>query len=80
MCEELAPFYGVECPVAIVYRASWPDERVVWGTIATIVADIAATPMERTALILVGPVLAARDFRKSALYDIDYQRRFRGAP
>jgi precorrin-4/cobalt-precorrin-4 C11-methyltransferase len=37
----------------------------------------AAAPMERTALILVGPVLSARDFRDSALYDADYQRRFR---
>lgn len=79
VCAELEPFYGADCPVAVVYRASWPDERVVWGTIGTIEASVAETPMERTALILVGPVLAARDFRKSALYDIDYQRRFRGA-
>jgi precorrin-4/cobalt-precorrin-4 C11-methyltransferase len=78
VCGELTPFYGAACPVAIVYRASWPDERIVRGTLGTIVADVAAAPFERTALILVGPVLAARDFRNSALYDIDYQRRFRG--
>jgi precorrin-4/cobalt-precorrin-4 C11-methyltransferase len=75
---ELTPFYGPDCPVAIVYRASWPDERVVRGTLATIVGLFEAAPMERTALILVGPVLGARVFRDSALYDADYQRRFRG--
>ncbi len=79
ICGELLPFYGADCPVAIVYRASWPDEKVVEGTLSTIAAAVAATPMERTALILVGPALAATDFRNSALYDVDYQRRFRGA-
>ncbi len=74
---ELASHYGSGCPIAIVCRASWPDEVVIRGTLATIVALTQATPMERTALILVGPVLGARDFRESALYDADYQRRFR---
>jgi len=74
---ELASHYGPGCPIAIVYRASWPDEVVIRGTLATIVALARATPIERTALILVGPVLGARDFRESALYDADYQRRFR---
>jgi precorrin-4/cobalt-precorrin-4 C11-methyltransferase len=76
--EELLPHYGADCPVAIVYRASWPDERIVTGTLATIVAAMQVETVERTALILVGPALAASDFRDSALYDADYQRRFRG--
>ncbi|HTR86136.1 MAG TPA: precorrin-4 C(11)-methyltransferase [Reyranella sp.] len=75
---DLLPFYGADCPMAVVYRASWPDERVVRGTLATISAEVAKSPMERTALILVGKVLSARDFRDSALYDAAYQRRFRG--
>jgi precorrin-4/cobalt-precorrin-4 C11-methyltransferase len=74
---ELTPFYGADCPVALVYRASWPDERVVRGTLADIEALAAETPMERTALILVGPALASQDFRESALYDAGYDRRFR---
>jgi len=74
---ELIPHYGADCPVAIVYRASWPDQRVIRGTLSTIAEQVGATPIERTALILVGPVLAARDFRESALYDPDYLRRFR---
>ena len=75
---ELTPFYGADCPVAIVYRASWPEEKVIRGTLATIAAEVVKQPIERTALILVGKVLAARDFRESALYDAAYQRRFRG--
>lgn len=75
---ELMPHYGGECPVAVVCRASWPDERIVKGTLATIEERIAAEPMERTALIIVGRVLAAEDFRDSALYDPGYQRRYRG--
>ena len=47
------------------------------GTLATIVAAMTKDPVERTALILVGPALAAEDFRDSALYDTEYQRRFR---
>jgi precorrin-4/cobalt-precorrin-4 C11-methyltransferase len=74
---ELTPQYGSDCPIAIVYRASWPDERVVRGTLATIVDQFETTPMERTALILVGRVLGSRTFPESALYDPDYQRRFR---
>jgi precorrin-4/cobalt-precorrin-4 C11-methyltransferase len=75
---ELTPLYGPDCPVAIVVRASWPDERVIRGTLADIALKVAAEPIERTALILVGRALAAEDFRESALYDAGYQRRFRG--
>ncbi|HEX2656520.1 MAG TPA: precorrin-4 C(11)-methyltransferase [Xanthobacteraceae bacterium] len=74
---ELTPFYGADCPVAVVARASWPDERIVRGTLGDIGAKLAAEPIERTALILVGRALDASDFRESALYDPDYRRRFR---
>jgi precorrin-4/cobalt-precorrin-4 C11-methyltransferase len=75
---ELAPFYGADCPVAVVAEASRPGENIVRGTLADIEAKIAAEPIERTALILVGRALAAVEFRDSALYDADYRRRFRG--
>jgi precorrin-4/cobalt-precorrin-4 C11-methyltransferase len=78
--EELLPYYGAACPVAIVTRASWPDEKVVEAELATICAATGGDRPERTALIFVGPALATKDFRNSALYDIDYRRRFRGAP
>jgi len=76
--EELTPLYGADCPVAIVVKASWPDERVIRGTLADIEAKVAADPIERTALIFVGRTLGATDFRESSLYDAAYQRRFRG--
>ena len=75
---ELTPFYGADCGVAVVYRATWPDEEIVRGTLGTIAAEVAKAPIERTALILVGKVLGTREFRESALYDPGYQRRFRG--
>jgi precorrin-4/cobalt-precorrin-4 C11-methyltransferase len=75
---ELAPFYGADCPAAVVVEASAPGQRVVWGTLADIAATVAQARIERTALILVGRALAAHDFRDSALYDPGYRRRFRG--
>lgn len=76
--EELMPFYGAECPAAVVYRASWPDERIVRAPLGRLVEAMGDAPVERTALILVGKALGAEDFRESALYDAGYQRRFRG--
>lgn len=74
---ELTPLYGADCPVAIVFHASWPDEKIVRGTLGDIAARFAADPVERTAIIFVGKGLGADDFRESSLYDPDYQRRFR---
>jgi precorrin-4/cobalt-precorrin-4 C11-methyltransferase len=74
---ELTPHYGADCPVAVVYRASWPDEKIVRGTLGSIVAAMAAAPVERTALILVGRALAGELARESALYSADYHRRYR---
>ncbi len=75
---ELTPFYGADCPAAVVAEASSAGERVVCGTLADIAAAVAEAQIERTALILVGRTLSARDFRDSALYDPGYRRRFRG--
>jgi precorrin-4/cobalt-precorrin-4 C11-methyltransferase len=77
---ELLPHYGAQCPAAIVFRASWPDQRILRGTLSTIARMAAEEPIERTALILVGQVLDPGDFRPSALYDRHYRRRFRGEP
>jgi precorrin-4/cobalt-precorrin-4 C11-methyltransferase len=77
--EELSPVYGGDCPIAVVVRASWPEQRIVWGDMRTIMGLLEAEQaIDRTAVILVGRALAARDFRESALYDPDYRRRFRG--
>jgi len=74
----LTPFYGSDCPVVVAVRASWPDEAVLRGTLGTIAAQVSAEAIERMAVILVGPALGSADFRESALYDVGYQRRFRG--
>jgi len=74
---ELQPYYGADCPVALVMRATWPDERVLKGTLGTIQTQLEEQPMERTALILVGKALAAEDFIESSLYSAEYRRRFR---
>lgn len=75
--DELTPFYGADCPVAIVFRASWPEERILRGRLADIADKVRAAELERTALILVGPALAAENFSESALYSTSYDRRFR---
>ena len=54
---DLSPAYGSDCPVAVVYRASWPDEQIIRGTLADIAQRLDAG-ISRTALILVGPALA----------------------
>ena len=74
---DLTPFYGADCPVAIVARATWPDQIVLRGTLGDICEKLDANPIERTALVLVGRALGAHDFRESALYNADYHRRFR---
>ncbi len=67
--DDLTPHYGADCPVAVIYRASWPDEQIVRGTLSDIRAKVRAEKITRTALILVGAVLDAQDYRDSALYD-----------
>jgi precorrin-4/cobalt-precorrin-4 C11-methyltransferase len=65
---ELAPLYGADCPAAVVWRASWPDERVLRGTLSTIRDQVKAAGFTRTALIIVGRVLAAEPAPESRLY------------
>jgi precorrin-4/cobalt-precorrin-4 C11-methyltransferase len=77
--DELIPYYGADCPVAVLMRVSWPDERILRGTLTDIRALLAVEPMERTALVFVGRALEAADFDESSLYSPDYQRRFRNA-
>ncbi|MFQ5775638.1 MAG: precorrin-4 C(11)-methyltransferase [Kiloniellaceae bacterium] len=67
--ETLTPLYGAECPVAVVYRASWPDQKVIRGRLSDIRDKTRAAKITRSALILVGPVLEADAFPDSRLYD-----------
>ena len=74
--KELIPHYGADCPVAVVWRASWPDERIVRATLGTLETAVGAE-MQRTALILVGASIGAENFDESRLYAGDYDRRYR---
>ena len=66
---ELTPHYGGDCPAAVVYRASWPDEIVIRGRLDDIRAKVKAAAITRTALILVGRALDGGGFPDSKLYD-----------
>ena len=65
---DLIPHYGAQCPVAVIFRASWPDEEKVLGTLADIAGKVLEKGIERTALIVVGYVLNAEGFTDSSLY------------
>ncbi|KPX40342.1 precorrin-4 C(11)-methyltransferase [Pseudomonas syringae pv. tagetis] len=75
--EELAPHYGLDCPIAVVHRASWPDQDWVLGTLADIHEKVQARGFRRTALILVGRVLADDTFSQSSLYRAGHAHLFR---
>jgi len=72
--EQLTPLYGADCPVAVAFRVGWPDQRLVRGCLADIEEKVTAAGLTRTALILVGRVLEAREFRESCLYSRGHGR------
>jgi precorrin-4/cobalt-precorrin-4 C11-methyltransferase len=65
----LTPYYGADCPVVIVYRATWPDEEIIVTTLADMRARVREEKLTRTALIFVGRVFGETRFRDSRLYD-----------
>lgn len=65
---DLIPHYGADCPVAVIFRASWPDEEKMLGTLADIAGKVLEKGIARTALIVVGHVLNAEGFTDSSLY------------
>ncbi|HDS1735337.1 precorrin-4 C(11)-methyltransferase [Pseudomonas sp. BP8] len=74
---ELLPHYGADCPIAVVHRATWPDQDWVKGTLQDIVTQVAAKDFRRTALILVGHVLGDAPFSDSALYRAGHAHLYR---
>jgi precorrin-4/cobalt-precorrin-4 C11-methyltransferase len=69
---ELSPLYGADCPVAVAYRVSWPDQQIIRGTLGDIRAKVKAAGITRTALIIVGRALGEPDFEESRLYAADH--------
>jgi len=73
VCRDLIPHYGADCPVALVYRASWPDEQIIRGTLTDIREKARKAKLTRTALVLVGRVLDTDEATDSRLYAPDHR-------
>ena len=73
---KLIPFYGKKCPLAIVWRASWPNQKIIVSTLDSIEVKKMAQ-LDRTAIVFVGKTIGATDFTESSLYAKNYDRRFR---
>jgi precorrin-4/cobalt-precorrin-4 C11-methyltransferase len=71
---DLLPHYGADCPAAVVARASWPDEVVLRCDLGDLAGQVRAHGIRRTAIIVVGRVLADGSFRDSHLYSADRDR------
>jgi precorrin-4/cobalt-precorrin-4 C11-methyltransferase len=77
--ESLAPHYGLDAPVVVAYRVSWPDEKIIRCTLATLAEEMKKAKITLTALICVGPMLESSNASQSHLYDASYTHRFRRA-
>jgi precorrin-4/cobalt-precorrin-4 C11-methyltransferase len=77
--EALIPAYGADCPVAVVHKASCPDQQIVTGTLADIRERVRAAKIRSQSMILVGRVLTAEDFADSKLYDPTFSHGYRRA-
>ena len=75
--KRLSPFYGEDCPIAVVYRASWPDQVIMRGTFKTIAKEINANGVSKTAMIVVGPAITREGGKLSKLYDPKFTHEFR---
>ena len=73
----LAGGYPVDTPVAVVERASWPDERIVRGSLENIAERVADSGIRKTAMIVVGPALSADSRIASRLYDAAFSHEYR---
>ena len=71
--------YNQDTPVAVVERASWPDERGIQGTLEDIAKKVKAAGIKRQALIIVGEVLRKKGYQSSRLYDKNFAHGFRKA-
>jgi precorrin-4/cobalt-precorrin-4 C11-methyltransferase len=78
MADKLAKYYGRDCPIGVVFHASWPDQVVLRGTLADIAEQVETAQISKTAMIIVGRALA-RDIPASKLYDASFSHEYRKA-
>lgn len=77
--ETLIPIYGADCPVAVVHKATCPDQKIVLGTLADIRGQVREAGIKTQSIVLIGRVLTAKHFANSRLYDPEFSHRFRKA-
>ncbi len=77
--EALAGGYKESTPVAVVYRASWPDQKIVTGTLQDIAGKLADEGITRTAIIIIGDVVKPKSYEYSRLYDKTFSHGYRKA-
>ncbi len=75
--KELVPYYREDCPVAVVEKATWPDQKIILGTLKDIADKVSKARIKSTAIIIVGRVLTSKDFANSRLYDPSFTHGFR---
>jgi precorrin-4/cobalt-precorrin-4 C11-methyltransferase len=76
IAETLAKHYGVECPAAVIYKVSWPDQRIIKGTLSDIGEKVSAAEIKKTAMVIVGQALA-RGIAASRLYNPEFSHEYR---
>jgi precorrin-4/cobalt-precorrin-4 C11-methyltransferase len=76
---DLLPNYGADCPVVVAYRVSWPDQQIIYGTLANIREKVKEEGITRTALVMVGRTLGEAAFPDSKLYDAAFTHVLRPA-
>src|SRR5579863_4685666 len=79
VADSLTPEYGSDCPVAVVHKATCPDQKIVLGTLADIHARVREAGIKSQSMIIVGRVLTSTDFANSRLYAPDFSHHFRKA-
>ena len=77
IAEKLLKHYDPNTPVAVVYKASWPEEKIIQGTLTTITEKMKNEKITLSALIIVGDVLRPENFKDSQLYSKDFSHLFR---
>ena len=77
IADTLAETYGADCPARVVYRASWPDQKIIAGTLADIAGKVTAEGIDRTAMVIVGHALARPFAKASKLYDRSFTHGYR---
>ncbi|MDP4183084.1 MAG: cobalt-precorrin-4/precorrin-4 C(11)-methyltransferase, partial [Bacillota bacterium] len=78
LVEKLRNGYRVNTPVAVVYKASWPEQKIIRGTLETIAGKVKEEGVRKTALVVVGNFLGD-DYELSKLYDKSFTHEFRTA-